>query len=414
MKLVFDIIKSGENLPLKRNYHFNKEDGTIGRSNEASWQLADKHNYISNAHVLIEYKDEVYFITDQSTNGTFLKFPYKRLPKGNRIKVNSTDIYILGDHEIQARFVEDDFSEDILDQFTTNEETSSTSSSASSENENLIPDDDFLSNEPFDNIEQEELNVMKIVNNESTPTYDNTVSSLEIQTDDDQSDLDEQHISIPKFAKKDFDLDSNIKDTSLQRSISILESKLGIEICSLEKDDRDIIMEELGDIILNTLSSLKHSLHLKEKVKEDLRVLKANEKTSDVNPILFGQSASSLLKNQETGGLLGMSKISEAITQSFEELDNHNIALHASSKNIIQIASAKFSPKNLEYHFESSGALRSFFIPKKVMIWRAYKNMFNNLDENPQLGVDLINDDFSKEYNNIAYSISLATQKLVR
>lgn len=410
MKLVFDIIKSGENIPLKRNYHFNKEDGIIGRSNEASWQLADKHNYISNTHVRIEYKDEVYFIRDESTNGTFLKFPYKRLPKGNRIKVNSTDIYILGDHEIQARFVEDDFSQDILDQFSTSEETKSTEN----ETQNLIPDDDFLSNEPFDNLEQEDFNVMNIVNKESIPSYENTVSTLEIDTEEEQSDLDEQHISIPKFAKKDFNLDSNIKDTSLQRSISILEKKLGIEICSLDKDDRDKIIEELADIILNTLSSLKHSLHLKEKVKEDLKVLKANDKTSDVNPILFGQSASSLLKNQETGGLLGMSKISEAITQSFEELDNHNIALHASSKKIVQIASSKFSPKNLEYHFESAGALRSFFIPKKVMIWRAYTKMFKNLDENPQLGVDLINDDFSKEYNNIAYSISLATQKIVR
>ena len=59
MKLVFDIIKSGEDIPLKRNFHFNKQGGTIGRSLNCSWQLKDSHSFISNIHLEIEYKDEV-------------------------------------------------------------------------------------------------------------------------------------------------------------------------------------------------------------------------------------------------------------------------------------------------------------------------------------------------------------------
>ena len=32
MKLVFDIVKNGKNIPQKRNYHFEEEGGLIGRN----------------------------------------------------------------------------------------------------------------------------------------------------------------------------------------------------------------------------------------------------------------------------------------------------------------------------------------------------------------------------------------------
>ncbi len=52
-------------------------------------------------------------------------------------------------------------------------------------------------------------------------------------------------------------------------------------------------------------------------------------------------------------------KISEAVSKSFKELDIHNIALHRSSKNLVNIAALKFSPKSLEHHFETSGDLNA-------------------------------------------------------
>lgn len=402
MKLVFDMIKSGEDIPQKRNYHFNKEGGVIGRSSDSSWQLVDKHNYISNQHVYIEYLDEVYFIRDESSNGTYLKFPYKKLPKGNRIKINSTDIYILGEHEIQARFVEDDFSTEVLDTSTESNES------------NIIPDNDFLEDDGFDNLEKNEIDVMDIVSNKKEKTYENTISYLEKDSDETENNINMEHINIPKFSKEVPVKNTPTEESSLLRSLNILEEKLGIEISSLEKDDRDKIFTELGDIILNTLDGLRHSLHLKEKIKENLNVLKIEDKPVEINPILLGKSASHLLKNNETGGLLGISKISNSITQSFNELDHHNIALHGSSKNIIKISTAKFSPKNLEYHFEVSGLLRSNIIPKRLMMWTAYKQMFDRFENEPEFGVDLISKDFSREYNNLAYSLKLSSNRNIK
>lgn len=403
MKLVLDIIKSGEETPLKRSFHLNREGGIVGRSTNADWQLNDQQNYISNSHVYIEYQDEVYYIRDESTNGTYLKFPYKKLPKGNRIKINSTDIYILGEYEIQARFVEDDFSTDIMEQINTSD----------SEDTRIIPDDDFL-DEPFDSLETHEINVMDIVTSAKKTTYENTVSNDEIDSETNASELNEHHISIPDASQETSEASSTISNTSLQRSINILEQKLGIEICSLDKKERDILIEEVGDIILNSLSGLKHSLYLKEKIKEDLNVLKADERETQVNPILLGESASTLLQNKQLTGMLGFSRVSDAILQSFDELDQHNIALHASSKNLMSVVIRRFSPSNLAYYFESLGALKSIFKSKRSMMWSAYEDMFKELEHEPEKGAELISKDFAREYKNTAYSVTLATEKRVK
>lgn len=402
MKLVLDIIKSADEISIIRNFHLNKISGTIGRSDSADWQLIDKENYISNTHLYIEYQDEVYFIRDESTNGTYTKFPYKKLPKGNRVKINSTDVFVIGDYEIQARFVEDDFSTAMIDQINTSETQANT----------LIPDDDFL-DEPFDSLETNELNVMDIVSNQKQTNYENTISKGEIESDTNASELNEHHINITGMTQENIAPEATIEDTSLERSINVLEKKLGIKICSLDKPQRDAIMQEIGDIVVNSLSGLKHSLYIKEKIKEDLDALQTNEKETKVNPILLGKSAAALLQNKETAEMLGFAKVSDAVLQSFDELDQHNIALHATSKNLMNVVMRKFSPTNLKYYFESKGSLKSLFRRKKSMMWKAYEMMFNELEQKPGEAAKIISEDFSQEYKSIAFSVTLATKERI-
>ncbi len=118
----------------------------------------------------------------------------------------------------------------------------------------------------------------------------------------------------------------------------------------------------------------------------------------------MGQHALNLLDNKNENDI----KISEAVKKSFTELDIHNIALHRSSKNLINIAVLKFSPKSLEHHFETNGDLNAL-MPKKYQMWDAYTNMFKKLNEDPDFGINLIEKDFSNEYNNISYSIKLTS-----
>jgi type VI secretion system protein ImpI len=409
VKLVLDIIKSAQDSQSKRSLHLNKEGGVIGRSSDADWQLLDPKNYISNKHVHIEYQDNVYFIRDESTNGTYLKFPYKKLPKGNSIKINSTDIFILGEYEIQARFVEDDFSTDIMSQINALDQTQS----KEKQNIGIIPDNDFL-DEPFDSLETNATDIMNIVANANKTEDENTITNAVEVEYEITGEIDEHYINIPDASKEEDENISTITDTSLQRSLEVLEKKLGVKICSIENKDREALFEEIGNIVLNSLTGLKHSLYIKEKIKEEMNVLKADEKETQSNPILLGESASKLLRDKQLTGMLGFSKLSDAVLQSFDELDRHNIALHSSTKNLMNVTMRKFSPTNLEYYFEKKGALRGIFKPKKIKLWKAYQTMFHELEETPEVGVELIAKELEREYKSNAYGVSLATQQRVK
>jgi len=464
MKLIFDIIKNGKDLPAKRKFHFNMTNGVIGRSNEADWQLVDRQNYISSRHIQIQYKDGLYFIKDLSTNGTYLKYPYKKLPKEVPIKINSTDIFVIGDYEIQARFATDDDykKSDIISQSSSenpHHNNSHLREKTLSENKNqqLIPDDDFLledssvmNNSFVIEEEKEEVftsNVINMIKDEKEEqNFDDLYSNFEkseptvLKDDFSQESVSyqplQEHINIPKFQSIPIDdvideLDEkekrdkkenieefvnieypivekeskeNLSKQEIDHSISILEKKLGFELSSLNQDQRDNILTEVANIVLYSLDGLKNSLEIKNKIKKDLLITNENSSYEDANPIRMGQHALNLLSNKNKDGI----KLSEAIKKSFSELDIHNIALHRSSKNLINIAVLKFSPKSLEHHFETNGQI-SALMPKKYQMWDSYINMFKKLNEDPDFGVNLIAKDFSNEYNNISYTIKLTS-----
>jgi type VI secretion system FHA domain protein len=406
MELILDIVKNGKNIPSKRNFHFDEEGGTIGRLESNNWVLTDPNSYISGLHATIICKQGTYFIKDESTNGTFLKNPYKKLPKGHPIKINASDVFIIGDHEIQARFSNNDYTDDDI---------ISSIDDVPLNSDNIIPNDDFLFNSlsnEFTSVEESdssEIDLSDFMLNEKPVVEDEEVEFIEAE-----ETTFEEHINIPTFKEEIPEVVEEKREVfvpkaqGIEASIAILESKLGIEINALEQKDRDLLMNELGDIINNTLDSLKNSLEIKDKIQQNLHLSTAHLDMDTNNPVRLGSSATELLDKKNRSGKLGMMNISTAIDKSFSELNMHSIALHRSSKNLMNITLAKFSPKNLEHRFESRGALRGV-LPKQQLLWKAYMDMFDLLHENPEEGIGMIQDEFKKEYENIAYSLKLQT-----
>lgn len=441
MKLVFDIVKSGGDVPSHRNFHFDMNGGSIGRNESCNWVLSDDQNYISGQHLSIVFMDDTYFIKDESTNGTFLKHPYKKLPKGHPVKINASDIFIVGDHEIQARYSYNEYAQDDI----------IGSINKSQAQENIIPNDDFLfeskansfgelessaeedifdlfddsgqKKEIFDDIfdtvevsvEEELLN--NIVPKAAVGDDFNEVIEAEYETDERVMSLDE-HFDIPSFEEKVLQsaepeptFTPQVKATpvatngSVESALLILEEKLGIQLLSIPSEERDQVMVEIGNIVLNTLDHLGRSVQIKEKTKQDLRLSASTIDHQTNNPVMLGRAATKLL--QPNSSDLGMIKLSDAVTKSLSDINLHSVALHGATKNIMKITAKKFAPKNLEYRFESTGVLRGI-MPKSSMMWKAYTEMFDNLHENPAIGIEMIARDFSEEYENLIYSLKLS------
>ncbi len=432
MQLVFDIVKNGKNIPKKRNFRFDESGGTIGRREENDWVLTDPNSYISGTHARILCKQGTYFIKDESTNGTFLKNPYKKLPKGHPVKINASDVFIIGDHELQARFSNNDFAEDdIVSSFE-----------SQSEAPGIIPNDDFLfetSSSDFVSIKSEEPSDADILGvlHENDPMesfsvqqepegIDAIIPPLGEEFDFGVEDMGksvqepaeatlEACIEVPTYtqpAPKKSEPQGAVKmqapaDThGLVASIAVLEQKLGISIAALPQEERDALMAKIGDIITTTFDSLQNSLQIQEKTKQDLYLSTNYLEANDDNPMRLGASATKLLQNDQADTMLGMMQLPEAVRSSFAQIDAHAIALHGASRRLFRIALEKFAPKNLEYRFEAAGSLRGV-LPRQQLLWKAYSEMFAYLNEHPQEGEEMLRDEFKKEYENLAFSLKL-------
>jgi len=412
MQLILDIAKSGKSRPTYKNMKFAQCDGVVGRSSEADYQLNDFDNYISGKHFYIEYKYEQYYLRDESTNGTFLKHPYKKLPKGIPHLISSSDVYIIGDHELQARFSDDDYTDDFIVGSFSNEPEPLEAI------RELIPDDDFLYEGVRDMLSETsekgyELkeDVLDLLDDTKRASEFLDMNESEFsETPEIRRELYDQHISVPTFAPLESKKKSYVPahDQQLADSIRILEEKLGLEIIALEKKERDLLMSEIADVLVNSLDGLRNSLYIKERTKQDLRVSLQAEENNENNPIKLGNSALQLLQDERMEGRKGFINLSIAVTRSFAQIDAHTIALHGASKNLMSTALMQFSPKNLERKFDASGALRGP-MPRSCLMWKAYAQMFDTLNDDPDSGIEILSPHFTKEYEKLAFSVGLAS-----
>ena len=317
--------------------------------------------------------------------------------------------------------------------------------------ENIIPNDDFLFESKADSFGELESNseadIFDLIDDveQKEDVFDDIFDTVEVSVDEEllnnvvpkavvgddfnevieiDYEIDErivpldEHFDIPSFQEKVIrseEPEQTIKprkqahqvatDGSAESALKILEEKLGIQLLNISSDERDQVMVEISNILINTLEHLGRSVLIKEKTKQDLHLSSSNLDHQTNNPVMLGRAATKLL--QPNSSDLGMMKLSDAVTKSLSEINQHSVALHGATKNIMKITARKFAPKYLEYRFESTGALRGM-MPKPAMMWKAYSEMFDSLHDHPEMGVEMIARDFSEEYQNMVYSLQLS------
>lgn len=104
MSLLISITKSPDSgASVESAKTFTEQGGTIGRSNENTWVLHDPERFLSSRHCQISFENGQYYITDLSTNGTFLNGAAEPLGKGNKQPMNDGDRFVMGDYEFQVQ-----------------------------------------------------------------------------------------------------------------------------------------------------------------------------------------------------------------------------------------------------------------------------------------------------------------------
>ena len=76
--------------------------GTIGRSPDNALVLADPDRYVGRQHARIGFRDGAFFLTDTSTNGTFVNSAAERLSEGQEVELHDGDELSIGAYEIRV------------------------------------------------------------------------------------------------------------------------------------------------------------------------------------------------------------------------------------------------------------------------------------------------------------------------
>lgn len=77
----------------------------IGRAAHADWTLPDPANHVSSIHCEVDFRDGRYFLTDRSTNGTFINGAGERLAKP--VQLRDGDLLQIGHYQVRVEEVPD-------------------------------------------------------------------------------------------------------------------------------------------------------------------------------------------------------------------------------------------------------------------------------------------------------------------
>jgi pSer/pThr/pTyr-binding forkhead associated (FHA) protein len=84
---------------------FQERGGSIGRGEDNDFVLHDTESVVSRTHALISYQNGQYFLTDQSTNGTFVNDSQDRLEPGEAYPLQDGDRVLVGNYLLVASLV---------------------------------------------------------------------------------------------------------------------------------------------------------------------------------------------------------------------------------------------------------------------------------------------------------------------
>lgn len=107
MALTLQIISKPDSILLDNDIKkFVEEGGSIGRAEHCDLCLIDESQHISKIHALIHFRDNMYFITDVSTNGVFVNSDTVPIGKGNTKQILEGEKLRMGDYIIQATLLD--------------------------------------------------------------------------------------------------------------------------------------------------------------------------------------------------------------------------------------------------------------------------------------------------------------------
>lgn len=397
MELILEIVSDqqyADNTVVSKE--FKTAGGIIGRAPDCDWIIADPKRYVSGHHAMITTKNNQFYITDVSSNGTTLKSTGSKLPAGEPFLIEHGAIFCLGDYDIRARLAYDpEVFDDVVGKPV--------------EAGSIIPDDAFLDLDPIKAIEQQPFQYMDM---------DELADFMKApdQADEQRKDyarVDIESLDIPTFVTGNPvasapatapELSKVVPQPKAQEVALNLSNgfwgkffaELGMDPAKIGDTEKESIAINTAKLFKQCITGIQQSLRTRTELKNELRLPITSVQVTGNNPLRYTADATSAINDLLRKHNLNQLSPEQAINRSFRDLQAHQVALLAACRGAVRSVVNQFSPERLVLAFEQRG--EKGVIKGSAWKWRTYCRYHNLLQQDAEWSDRLFSKDFTLHY----------------
>ncbi|MDR9751067.1 type VI secretion system-associated FHA domain protein TagH [Pseudomonas sp. SZMC_28357] len=382
MELVFDLLNSQQFVPTELcQKTFKQAGGVIGRGEDCDWIIPDRKRHLSNHHALISFRDDVFYLTDTSSNGVQTGGSGARLRKGEPTRIEHGGVYLLGDFEIRARLVRDP---------AIFEGEAGRPAAAGS----IIPDDAFLDLDPLNALEQQER-VYSEVDELLAPGTTHEDASQRA----DYARIDMESLRVPELIAAPVEAPCAPAASTVERQSETFwdqfAAALGVDLAGLDHDARETLALNAARLLKQSIGGLQQSLRTRSELKNELRLGQTIVQGSQNNPLKFAVDAGEALGILLHANKPGQLPAEHAVSRAFRDLQAHQVALLSASRAAVRGTLEHFSPQQLTLRFERD---HKPLLATAGSRWRAYCRYHQALRQDDDWCERLLARDFAQAY----------------
>lgn len=266
MDLVFEMLNANQFVPVRLCHKtFGPAGGVIGRGEGCHWMIPDRDRLLSKCHAQVSFREGAFFLTDTSGNGTTHRESGARLPKGEPVRIQDGDAYIMGEFEVLARLVG-------------GPSKSIAEAGRSMPVDSLIPDDAFLELDPLKALDQQErvlLDIDELINPTAVPP--------DALGRPDYARIDMESLLVPELVEELVEprpapiLPADVMDHLREGFWERFAMALGIDPESLDSEARETLAINAAQLLKQSIHGLQQSVRIRSGLKGEPRLAQTYE-----------------------------------------------------------------------------------------------------------------------------------------
>jgi len=408
------------------------EDCSIGRAPDNDFVLPDTDRIVSHRHAAVHYENGHYYLSDNSTNGTFINHAPEPVGRGHRVQIYDGDTITIGEYECRVSLIQEEAGTPMSEAGLAAEPPGKLWGAAEnqqeipppyaipepsahgekSDPENLFDDFDFSSLDvsaaekpaaaaEHGEAEQQFFQPPQAIpedwdvlaeeksNQEPAPLISKPIEARPLPSQPGQE-------KKTPVAKHKVPIDS----TTSNQAVDAFLKGAGLEPSTLSPDEINEFMASAGKLLRVMSEGYKQILETRTSLKSEFRLGVTTIRPAQNNPFKFSIDANGalakLLFPTEKGYLPPIESVQEAI----DDIQAHQMATLSGLRVALSTLVHRFDPESVEKEFQGISTIDGLLpFVRKAKYWDVFKHRYQIAEADAENDfLHLLGDEFASAY----------------